>query len=217
LAGDTVSFTDTGASFADKNVGAGKTVTVTGIAASGADAADYSVNSSATTTANITPALLTESATPTVIFTGVKPALSGTVTGFVPGDTLANATDGTLVWTTTMPSNAPAGSYAVDGSGLTAQDYVFAQAPGNAAALTVEPGTPPLVTQRVAGSVVGDLLHRDVATPLGVGSDSHYGNNTGNARLDTDPTQNNQRLSDFSARLPLTVVGSGVRLPQGDQ
>jgi filamentous hemagglutinin family protein len=217
LAGDSVSFSDAAATFADKNVGNGKTVTVTGIAASGLDAVDYAVNSSATSTANITPALLTQSATPTVIFTGAKPTLSGTVTGFASGDTLASATEGTLVWTTDAPANSPAGVYAVDGSGLTAQNYVIAQAPRNAAALTVEPGMPPLVTQRVAGQVVGDLLHRDVATPFGVGSDSRYGNNTGNARLDADPTLNNQRLSDFSTRLPLTVVGSGVRLPQGDQ
>jgi len=42
------------ASFSNKNVGTGKTVTATGITLDGADAGNYTVNSSATATANIT-------------------------------------------------------------------------------------------------------------------------------------------------------------------
>ncbi|MGQ0708448.1 MAG: two-partner secretion domain-containing protein [Rhodoferax sp.] len=53
---DVVSFSQS-ASFADKNVGTGKVVTVSGIALGGADAANYSLqSSSASTTANITRA-----------------------------------------------------------------------------------------------------------------------------------------------------------------
>jgi trimeric autotransporter adhesin len=59
LAGDTVGFTDTGATFSDANAANGKTVTVAGIATSGADAGNYVLdNSTATTTANITPYVL---------------------------------------------------------------------------------------------------------------------------------------------------------------
>jgi len=62
LPGDIVNLTYSSASFTNKNVGSGKTVTVSGIEASGADAADYTVNTTATTTANITPATLTVTA-----------------------------------------------------------------------------------------------------------------------------------------------------------
>ncbi|NHZ90073.1 filamentous hemagglutinin N-terminal domain-containing protein [Massilia sp. CCM 8733] len=58
LAGDNVSYTQN-ASFGDRNVGAGKTVTVSGIALAGADAGNYTLAStSATTSASITPRIL---------------------------------------------------------------------------------------------------------------------------------------------------------------
>src|SRR5207247_11234769 len=50
------------ASFANKNVGSAKSVSVTGIALSGADAANYTANATATTTANITARSLSVSA-----------------------------------------------------------------------------------------------------------------------------------------------------------
>ncbi|MDE2348896.1 MAG: hypothetical protein KGL92_10375 [Gammaproteobacteria bacterium] len=58
LAGDVVNLTYSSAGFSTKNVGIGKTVTVGGIAATGADAVDYVVTTVATTTATITPATL---------------------------------------------------------------------------------------------------------------------------------------------------------------
>ena len=62
IAGDVVKFTDTSATFADPNAGTGKTVTVTGIKDSGLDAKNYTFNTTATTTANITPKTITVSA-----------------------------------------------------------------------------------------------------------------------------------------------------------
>jgi hypothetical protein len=56
VAGDALASSNTTASFADKNAGTGKTVNVGGIAITGADAANYSVNTTTATTANITPA-----------------------------------------------------------------------------------------------------------------------------------------------------------------
>jgi hypothetical protein len=57
LAGDQVALVNTSAQFADPYVGNGKTVTVSGIAAVGADAANYLiVDPTTTTTANITSA-----------------------------------------------------------------------------------------------------------------------------------------------------------------
>ena len=55
---DQVFAVDGSASFADKNAGVGKTVTLAGIGLSGADAANYSVAATSGTTASITPAAL---------------------------------------------------------------------------------------------------------------------------------------------------------------
>ena len=63
VAGDSLTPAYTTATFTDKNVGNGKTITVTGISLSGADAGNYTSNSSTSTTANITPRVLTVTAT----------------------------------------------------------------------------------------------------------------------------------------------------------
>ena len=63
LSGDTVTAAYTAASFADKNVGTAKTVSVTGITISGADAGNYNLlNTTASTTADITARDLTVTA-----------------------------------------------------------------------------------------------------------------------------------------------------------
>jgi hypothetical protein len=179
LGGDTVTFTGTG-SFADKNVGTAKALAVTGIAASGADAGNYSFNATANTTATITPATLTYRADGASSWTGQIPGdLSGTVSGLVGGDTLADATEGALTWSTPANAASPAGSYAINGSGLSALNYVFAQAPGNAAALqlmqgeAVQSGAPLAVARTVAGlqqqdedAVAGDAPHAPYAPSI---------------------------------------------------
>src|SRR5439155_3387025 len=63
VAGDTLSRSYTSASFADKNVGTAKTVSVSGIAISGTDAPNYTFNTTASTTADITARSLVVSAT----------------------------------------------------------------------------------------------------------------------------------------------------------
>ncbi len=216
LAADSVAFANTSATFADKNVGTAKTVSIAGITATGPDAGNYTVNSTALTTANITPATLTESALPVTVAVGQTPVLTGGVSGFVPGDTIANATDGTLSWLTNAPVHPTAGTYAVDGAGLTAGNYLIAQSPGNAVALDVT-ATPagPAVTTRIDGMVGLPLGPDAIATPYGVGSDNAQGNNTGNARRDKDPRDGNRHLADFTGRLALRLVDGGVRLPGG--
>ncbi|MGJ9416310.1 filamentous hemagglutinin N-terminal domain-containing protein [Massilia sp. CMS3.1] len=58
ITGDLLTVTSAAANFADPKVGNGKAVSVTGINLSGADAANYSANTTATTAADITPAPL---------------------------------------------------------------------------------------------------------------------------------------------------------------
>ena len=93
---------------------------------------------------SVTPATLTYVATPTTSIYGATPSVNaGTVTGFVNSDTLSNATTGTLVFSTTATANSNVNSYAITGSGLTANNgnYVFVQAAGNSTALTINPAT----------------------------------------------------------------------------
>jgi filamentous hemagglutinin family protein len=111
LAGDSVSYTQN-ASFGDRNVGSGKTVTVSGIALAGPDAGNYTLASnSATTSASITPRVL-------------NPLLVG-----------ANKTyDGTTAATFTLDNDRIAGDVlTLSGSGAAFAD----KRAGNAKALTV--------------------------------------------------------------------------------
>ena len=145
---------------------------------------------------------------------GQVPNLNGRLSGFVPGDTPANATDGSLVWLTNATVPAKPGSYAIDGSGVTAANYVLVQSPINAAALTITAA--PDATGGPAsayGFAELFLAPADIATPYGVGSANDFGNNTGNARRGTNPKDGNRHLSDFTGRLALTVVGAGLKLP----
>jgi len=214
LAGDSLTFSDASASFGNKNVGTAKTVSIVGITDSGAEAGNYTLNgTTATTTANVTPALLTATANTATDAGGKVPPLSGTISGFVSGDTLANATTGTLAWLTDAPANPAVGAYAIDATGLTAANYILVQAAANADALKVTAMPAPAVTDRVYGLLGLSLAPDAIATPYGVGSNNEYGNNTGNERQDPDPTDANRRLTDFSGRLALRVVAGGVRLP----
>jgi filamentous hemagglutinin family protein len=140
LAGDQLTLDGAAsAQYSDRNVGTGKSVSVTGLRLGGADAGNYLLNPIAAQ-ADITPAQLLYVADAVAHVLGTPPiAYSGHVTGWVGGDTQANASTGSAVFSAPPPSATPPGSHAVEGSGLSAQNYVFAQAPGNAQALRVLP------------------------------------------------------------------------------
>jgi filamentous hemagglutinin family protein len=80
----------------------------------------------------------------------VNPALTGTVTGFVNGDSLASATTGALSFASPATASSSVGSYAINGSGLSATNYGFAQAAGNTSALTINPA---ILTASLTGIV----------------------------------------------------------------
>ncbi len=117
---------------------------------------------------NVTPATLTYVATPASRNSGqVNPPLTGTVTGLVNGDTLSGATTGALTFTSAAPVMAAAGSYAINGGGLAARNYVFQDAPSNLTALTVN-----------AASILMPSIANDVSMP----SSDLYGANYGSQR-----------------------------------
>ena len=141
LAGDVVAVGAGSAAFADARAGVGKAVVGTATALSGAGAANYVLAQPVGNgTASILPALLSyvaDAAEGRVA--SPPPPLTGSVTGFVAGETLTAATTGLLGFSTPATAASPAGSYAIVGGGLQARDYLFSQAPGNASAFTLRP------------------------------------------------------------------------------
>jgi hypothetical protein len=151
IAGDQVALsgTPTG-TFASRDAGTARPIAVTGLSLTGADARNYLLGTVSGLTAAITPATLTLTATPaTAAQNAVFPTFTGSVSGFVGGDSQQSATTGALVWSTPASPTSPAGVYAINGGGLVAANYRFVQAPGNASALNLTPApsrTPPLAS-----------------------------------------------------------------------
>ena len=96
LAGDTIAFNDGSATYSDKNVANGKTITVSGITATGTDANNYSFNTGTTTTGDITPLAITGviTADNKVYDAGLGATTHGTLTGVLTGDNVGFDTSG---------------------------------------------------------------------------------------------------------------------------
>ena len=147
----------------------GTTLSITGpgtvtLAADQIGNTNYKMAAEVTTSFNASAATLTYTATPVSRNYGVaNPVFTGTVTGFVNTDTQASATTGTLAFISPGTTTSIVGSYAINGSGLSATNYVFSQAAGNATALTVTALTSPVFSQWAAeygatGGTSGDSL-----------------------------------------------------------
>lgn len=130
----------------------------------------------------VTPALLTYVADPLSILMGQRlGTLHGKVTGFVNGDTLQTATTGTAIFATDATPLSLPGDYAIVGSGLSARNYVFEQAPANATALNIglvrQPTPPDYVLQPPDNYLydlnIGQAGICPVDTPLGMKQESN--------------------------------------------
>jgi YDG domain/MBG domain (YGX type) len=157
--------------FASRNVGNGLAVTAnlgrgSLIAAPGTLLSNYSLADGVTASVGtITPATLlyiADAATRAV--QSANPAFSGRVEGFVTGDTQANATTGTLAFTTTATNESPVGRYAINGGGLAAQNYAFVQAASNATALAIT-GVSQAVTNVTRPSTITAAITSGINTP----------------------------------------------------
>jgi hypothetical protein len=196
IAGDTVSLTHASASFADRNVGAGKTVTVAGIGLAGSDAANYSVSApTVLTTASITAKTLTLAGA-----NGLARTYDGTVLmpsgqnghgslgGVVSGDTVsatgAPVYDGAAVGShiiqqgTVGLAGADAGNYGLswtDGTGAITQAVLTVRA-NNAANFVTQSVTG---TQAFNGVSYSGFVNGETSTALGgAASISRIGNQT---------------------------------------
>jgi hypothetical protein len=136
-AGDTAAFLQT---FDTKNAGTGKTLTPSGTVNDGNGGANYTVTFAAANSGTINPATLTYVADTASRNAGdPNPSFTGSVTGFVAGESIATATTGAVLFTSPATTTSPEGQYPINGSGLSANNgnYLFVQAPSNATALTV--------------------------------------------------------------------------------
>ena len=197
LPGDTINFTDTSATFGDKNVGNGKLVTVTDISATGTDAGNYSYNSLAVAKADITPAPLTVTGTVATNRTydgTVTDLLSGAaLSGVISGDsvTLGNDTSGTFANKNAGTGKSVATAMTI--SGTDAGNYTLAQPSGLMADVTAKPITVTATgTNKVYDGNTGDkvtlasngIVSGDSVTLTSSGA-NFSGANVGNAKTVT--------------------------------
>jgi hypothetical protein len=91
IGADVVSYDGGSATFSDKNVGVGKTVTAIGLSLGGADAGNYVVNTTATTTADIAALGITGA------ITAADKVYDGTTTATIASRTLSGVIGGDVV------------------------------------------------------------------------------------------------------------------------
>jgi trimeric autotransporter adhesin len=188
LPGDQVSFADGSANFSTSNVGNGVSIAVAGIGASGADAGNYSFNTTATTSGNITPYVLNLTGTRTYNgTTGADASLfgnDGVLTG-IDGQTLTLSGSGTLV-TKNVGSELPftsggLGGFSLSGNGSAlASNYTLT---GGTDWVTI---TPAILT--VVGTTTSNKVYDGNTTDTLSGStlSGLFGND--NVTLDNDGT-----------------------------
>ena len=130
IGSDKVVYSGGTASFVDKNAGTARTVTATGLGLVGADAGNYTVNSTASTTANITPAplVITANEASRPVDTP-NPPFTATYTGLVAGET-PNNLNGVLQFSTQATTVSPVGAYPITPFGQTSSNYTIAYVDG---------------------------------------------------------------------------------------
>jgi len=144
VAGDLLTLSGN-ASFADKNAGVGKTMSVSNIAASGADAANYVLGGTGlSTTANITPRALTVGAT------GIDRQFDGTVAAMVvladnriAGDLLTLADGGASFASADVGSNKPVTVTGISIAGSDAANYSLQNSSTSTSASILAAGVEP--------------------------------------------------------------------------
>ncbi len=166
--GDSITLSDpTSGTYATPNVGSGIDVAVAGLTLGGANAGDSPLAASSINgdVGSITPATLTYDATAaSQVYGNGNTGFSGTVTGFVDGQTLSTATTGTAAFASTTSATTNVGSYAIDGAGLTADNgsvTCLPRMPSNATALSITPYT---LTASLTGTVQKTYDGTDAAT-----------------------------------------------------
>jgi hypothetical protein len=148
VGGDVLSDSYAGASFDTKDAGTGKTVSVSGISVTGTDAGNYTFNTSASASADITRAALTVTADNKSRTYGLaNPLLTASYNGFVNGEGINVLTTAVSLSTAANVSSAP-GTYAITAGGGVAANYTISYVDGT---LTVG-SLPPLGDVSINGN-----------------------------------------------------------------
>jgi len=222
FADDAVSVNGTGSGvFADKNVGTGKTVTVSGYTLGGADVGNYLIVQPAGVTANITPAPLTITADDKSREYGeANPALTASYNGFKGGDT-ASVVSG-LTLNTAATTSSVVGDYTITAAGGTATNYPLSF---NDGVLTITPvsSPPPPVIDPPPSSVnsFGEPLRASIDTVQELASSPNTGLDGGghilNSGLDFVAVADLEALSPEEQKATgfrrVIVVNGGINLP----
>ena len=167
VAGDLLTLTGN-ASFADKNAGVGKTMNVSNIAASGADAANYVLGGTGlTTTANITPRALTVGAT------GIDRQFDGTVAATVvladdriAGDLLTLADGGASFASADVGTNKPVTVTGIHIAGSDAANYSLQNSSTSTSASILAAGVEPTLVPQLPVTVPVVPAPTAAASPL---------------------------------------------------
>ncbi|OEZ84001.1 heme/hemopexin-binding protein precursor [Janthinobacterium sp. HH103] len=224
IGNDQLNIASNGASFSDKNAGAGKTVTVAGIRLSGADAGNYVVNTTASTTATISQALLTVKVDNAAKDQGrANPDFSASYSGLLGGDTLATEVSGQLAFGTPATTASAAGNYLVSASGQASTNYALNYVDG---VLKVNPteALQSAVANVIAAVAVapsqGNMVQADMIVsgetapgkPAAAQDAPREGEKGGSGSAPLVQLAGNV-VSNVLPGLRLSVVDSGLRLP----
>ncbi|MDO9024143.1 YDG domain-containing protein, partial [Zwartia sp.] len=126
IAGDTVTLANTAANFVDKNVGTAKTVNVTRITIAGADAGNYTANTTTATTASITPLPLTVSATGSdKVFDGTTTATVALADNRIAGDVIGTSYTAANFNTPAVGNDKPIAVTGISTTGTDAGNYTY--------------------------------------------------------------------------------------------
>ena len=152
---DVVTYAGGTASFIDKNVATGKPVTVTGLYLTGAASGNYTVNSTASAAASITPYALTITAT------GVNKLYDGTTTASVTladnritSDVLTDGYASASFTDSAAGLDKPVSVAGITLSGADAGNYTFNTTASTTASITVGSTVPVVTTQPVSQNVL---------------------------------------------------------------
>jgi len=160
--------------FDTKNVGTSKTVNFSGLSLTGSAAGNYSIATTASTTANITVAPLTVTAdAKTKVYGTADPAFTYAASGFVGGDT-AGVITGSL--TRVAGENVAGGPYQIQQGTLSTVNYAITYVP---AALTITKATATVTLGNLNATNDGTGKAVSVVTvPAGLTVDVTYAGST---------------------------------------
>jgi hypothetical protein len=201
---DVVTYTGGVATFDDvppgtgQNVGNNKPVTATGLYLTGADALNYTVNSTTTTTANITPQGLMITANNYSAQYSDPVVFGVSYTGFAPGEGPGDL-GGSLAFSTTpaattgtspVIATAAPGAYTITPSGLTSSNYTITFNTGTLTitkedALVTYTGLTLVATTTPSSSTATLTLSATIQDITAVTGDANYDANAGDIRKAT--------------------------------